>query len=156
DLYYRLNVIRLETPPLRARTEDMPLLAEYLVEQICRRQGIPVRGISADAIERLRRHAWPGNVRELSNVLERALLMSDGDVLEAADLERVMPPPTVPAPATGRAGADAVGLAEAVAHAERNAIVAAIDRCHGNKAQAARLLGISRAALYEKIAALGL
>lgn len=156
DLYYRLNVIRLETPPLRARMEDLPLLAEYLVEQICRRQGMPVRGISADAIERLRRHAWPGNVRELSNVLERALLMSDGDVLEAADLERVMPPPTVPANAAGRAGADTVGLAEAVAHAERNAIVAAIDRCHGNKAQAARLLGISRAALYEKIAALGL
>ncbi|ATE62128.1 sigma-54 interaction domain-containing protein [Thauera sinica] len=157
DLYYRLNVIRLETPPLRARTEDMPLLAEYLVEQICRRQGIAVRGIGADAIARLRRHGWPGNVRELSNVLERALLMTDSDLLEAADLDRVMPSvavePAWRAAAEGRAPA---GLAETVAQAERRAIHAAIEACHGNKAKAARMLGISRAALYEKIAVLGL
>ena len=151
DLYYRLNVITLNTPPLRGRLEDLPLLAEYLVDHICRQQGIPVHGISPTGIERLRRHDWPGNVRELSNVLERALLMSDGDILEAADLDPVMPPPSVAPLPTGGMG----GIAEAVAQAEREAILAALRSSLGNKAQAARLLGISRAALYEKIAVLG-
>jgi transcriptional regulator with PAS, ATPase and Fis domain len=151
DLYYRLNVIALKTPPLRSRLEDLAQLAEYLVDHICRQQGIPVRGISPAAIERLRRHDWPGNVRELSNVLERALLMSDGDSLEAADLDCVMPAARLPVHLASPAG----GIAEAVAQAEREAILNALSHSHGNKAQAARLLGISRAALYEKIAALG-
>lgn len=151
DLYYRLNVITLNTPPLRERPEDFPLLAEHLVDHVCRQQGIPVHGISPAAIDRLRLHDWPGNVRELSNVLERALLMSDGDLIDADDLDRVMPaavPPVVPA-------GQGFGMAGAVALAERTAILDALARCQGNKAQAARLLGISRAALYEKIAAHG-
>lgn len=152
DLYYRLNVITLRTPPLRERPEDMALLADYLIELICRQQGMALHGISAPALNRLLRHDWPGNVRELANVLERALLMSDGDVIEVADLDRVMPP----ARGAGAAVAKAVtGMAEAVAQAEQQAILAALRSSHGNKAQAARLLGISRAALYEKIAALG-
>jgi transcriptional regulator with PAS, ATPase and Fis domain len=152
DLYYRLNVMTLMTPPLRERLEDFPLLAEYLVDKICRLQGIPAHGISPAAIARLRLHDWPGNVRELANVLERALLMSDGDLIDVGDLDRVMPAPVVP-PAT--AADDRGSMAEVVAQAERAAIIAALERCLGNKAQAARTLGISRAALYEKIAALG-
>jgi transcriptional regulator with PAS, ATPase and Fis domain len=155
DLYYRLNVIALNTPALRERPEDMVLLAEYMIEQICRQQGIPLHGISAAALNRLLRHDWPGNVRELANVLERALLMTDGDVIEAADLDRVMPKsaplPVVPAVVVD----NVVGIAEAVARAEREAILAALRNSNGNKVQAARLLGISRAALYEKIAVLG-
>lgn len=151
DLYYRLNVITLRTPPLRERQEDIPLLAEYLAEHICRQQGIPVHGISPAAVARLRRHAWPGNVRELSNVLERALLMSDGDQIDAVDLEDVIPP-ALPLPPAERDD----GMAGIVAQAERKAILDALGRCQGNKAQAARQLGISRAALYEKIAALGI
>jgi transcriptional regulator with PAS, ATPase and Fis domain len=149
DLYYRLNVITLKTPPLRSRTEDMPMLAEHLVEHICRQQGVPLRGISAAAIDRLCCHDWPGNVRELANVLERALLVSDGDCLEVADLDAVMPAPSI-VPPTNRL--EIIGV---VAHAEREAIVAALRATRGNKAQAAKLLGISRASLYEKIAALG-
>ena len=152
DLYYRLNVISLKTPPLRERPEDMALLADYLIEQICRLQGIPLHGISTPGLNRLLQHDWPGNVRELANVLERALLMSDGDVLESADLDQVMPKmkaSLVPS------AANALGIAEVVAQAERQAILAALRICLGNKAQAARLLGISRAALYEKIAVLG-
>jgi len=152
DLYYRLNVITVKTPPLRERPEDMGLLADYLIEQICRLQGIPLHGISTSGLNRLLQHDWPGNVRELANVLERALLMSDGDMLESADLDRVMPqvkaslvPPV----------ARVLGIAEVVAQAERQAILAALRSCAGNKVQAARLLGISRAALYEKIAGLG-
>jgi transcriptional regulator with PAS, ATPase and Fis domain len=152
DLYYRLNVITLNTPPLRERSEDMGLLADYLIEQICRLQGIALHGISTAGLNRLLRHDWPGNVRELANVLERALLMSDGDMLECADLDRVMPKvkaSVVPSMV------EVLGIAEVVAQAERQAILAALRICAGNKAQAARLLGISRAALYEKIAALG-
>ena len=152
DLYYRLNVITLNTPPLRARLEDLPLLAEYLVDHICHQQGIPVHGISPAGIARLCQHDWPGNVRELSNVLERGLLMSDSDILEAAELDQVMPPPlSLPPAKNGMAG----GIADAVAQAERMAILAALRQSAGNKAQAARQLGISRAALYEKIAVLG-
>lgn len=152
DLYYRLNVITLKTPPLRERPEDMALLADYLIEQICRQQGIALHGIGASGLDRLLQHDWPGNVRELANVLERALLMSDGDVLESSDLDKVMPPvKAVPAPVAG----SHLGIAEIVAQAERQAILAALRACLGNKAQAARRLGISRAALYEKIAALG-
>lgn len=152
DLYYRLNVIALKTPPLRERAEDMALLADYLIEQICRLQGIPLRGLSTTGLNRLLLHDWPGNVRELANVLERALLMSDGDMLESHDLDRIMPKvkaTLVPSLVNG------LGIAEVVAQAERQAIQAALRICAGNKAQAARLLGISRAALYEKIAGLG-
>jgi transcriptional regulator with PAS, ATPase and Fis domain len=149
DLYYRLNVITLKTPPLRSRTEDMPMLAEHLVEHICRQQGVPLRGISAAAIDRLCCHDWPGNVRELANVLERALLVSDGDCLEVVDLDAVMPAPCITPPI------NRLEITGVVAHAEREAIVAALRATRGNKAQAAKLLGISRASLYEKIAALG-
>ena len=149
DLYYRLNVITLKTPTLRARLEDIPMLAEYQVEHICRQQGVPVRGISAGAIERLRCHDWPGNVRELANVLERALLISDSDCLEARDLDPVMPPPS------RVSVSGSLEIAKVVARAEHDAIAAALRSTRGNKAQAAKLLGISRAALYEKIAVLG-
>jgi transcriptional regulator with PAS, ATPase and Fis domain len=152
DLYYRLNVITLKTPPLRERPEDMGLLADYLIEQICRQQGIPLHSMSTSGLNRLLQHDWPGNVRELANVLERALLMSDGDMLESADLDRVMPKAKV---SLVRPVDKVLGIAEVVAQAERQAILAALRSSAGNKVQAARLLGISRAALYEKIAGLG-
>lgn len=151
DLYYRLNVITLHTPPLRERLDDIEPLVENLLEEIARRHGMPPCEIGPAALERLRRHRWPGNVRELSNVLERAVLMSDVIVLQAADIERVLP--------VGRA-ASPVGaspaIAETVAVAEREAIRGALRSTQGNKSRAAKLLGISRAALYEKMAVLGL
>ncbi|MGE5472453.1 MAG: sigma-54 interaction domain-containing protein [Bacteroidota bacterium] len=153
DLYYRLNVITLKTPALRERPDDMALLAEYLIEVIGRQQDIPLHGISSPALNRLLRHDWPGNVRELANVLERAMLMTDGDIIEVADLDRVMPPPRA-VQLVAESGAS--GIAEIVARAERAAILAALRDSQGNKVQAARRLGISRAALYEKIAALGI
>jgi len=151
DLYYRLNVITLRTPPLRERFDEIQPLAEYLLEEIARRHGMPPCEIGPTALERLRRHDWPGNVRELSNVLERAVLMSDAILLQAADIERVLPAGRA-APPAGASSA----IAETVAGAERAAIRNALRSTQGNKSQAAKLLGISRAALYEKIAALGL
>ncbi len=151
DLYYRLNVITLRTPPLRERLDDIQPLAEYLLEEIARRHGMPPCEIDTTALESLRRHEWPGNVRELSNVLERAVLMSDALVLQAADIAQVLPAGRA-APPAGASPA----IAATVAGAEREAIRSALRSTHGNKSQAAKLLGISRAALYEKIAALGL
>ncbi|HJV27924.1 MAG TPA: sigma 54-interacting transcriptional regulator [Aromatoleum sp.] len=156
DLYYRLNVITLVPPPLRERPEDLRVLAEHLLDATCRHQGLPVVGITPAAIERLERHDWPGNVRELSNVLERAVLMTDSEVLDVEDLERVMPAPRKVASPENVPATAAVSLSEAVAEAERRAIHTALRSHGGNKAQAAKTLGISRAALYEKIAALGL
>jgi DNA-binding NtrC family response regulator len=154
DLYYRLNVIVLKTPSLRQRLDDFPILAEHLIDQICRRLGIPQRGISPGAVARLRQHDWPGNVRELSNILERALLMSDKDMLETGDIDAVMPAPVLVLPLA--AHPDHPGIALAVARAEAEAIGAALQTAGGNKSKAAKLLGISRAALYAKIAALDL
>ena len=150
DLYYRLNVITLRTPPLRERFEDIQQLAEYLLEEIARRHGMPPCEIGSPALDRLCRHNWPGNVRELSNVLERAVLMSDAIVLQAADIERVLPVARSVPPA----GAP-LAIADTVAGAEREAIRNALRSTQGNKSQAAKLLGISRAAFYEKMSALG-
>ncbi|MGL5633001.1 MAG: sigma-54 interaction domain-containing protein [Azovibrio sp.] len=149
DLYYRLNVLTLTPPPLRNRMEDLPLLAESLIEQICRQQGIPLRGISESGMARLQHYDWPGNVRELANILERALLISDDDNLDTGELDAVMPAPRI-SPTTPN-----LGIAEIVAQTERKVIHAALQTARGNKTLAAKLLGISRAALYEKIASLG-
>ncbi|HRH74581.1 MAG TPA: sigma 54-interacting transcriptional regulator [Zoogloea sp.] len=154
DLFYRLNVMTLDVPPLRARLDDLPIIAESLADSIARRLGEPPRSMAPGALAYLARHSWPGNVRELSNVIERALLMSDADTLEQDDFAPILPgleakPRTPP-------GARSRTLESVQQDAEREAIVAAIAAASGNKAQAARNLGISRASLYEKIGALGI
>ncbi|HEY6895852.1 MAG TPA: sigma 54-interacting transcriptional regulator [Rhodocyclaceae bacterium] len=154
DLFYRLNVLTLDVPPLRERLDDLPLIAEALADALARRLGEPPRSISRPALDLLARYPWPGNVRELANVLERALLMSDADALDQADFEQVLPRL---APAAAPAASDAPQTLEQIQRAaERQAITDALAACQGNKAQAARRLGISRASLYEKLAALGI
>jgi transcriptional regulator with PAS, ATPase and Fis domain len=152
DLFYRLNVVQLTMPPLRQRISDLPLLCEVKLEALCRKLGMPPHEIAPEALRRLEAHDWPGNVRELQNVLERALMMSDGDVLGIADIDAVLPP--------AQAGMSAPGagpsLADAIAEAEKAAIRRALAACGGNKAKAAVELGISRTSLYEKIALLGI
>jgi transcriptional regulator with PAS, ATPase and Fis domain len=154
DLFYRLNVMTLDVPPLRERLDDLPLISESLAEALTRQLGEHPRSIAAPALDYLALHSWPGNVRELSNVLERALLMSDADRLERSDFEQILPglgAHTEPAASRG-----ARTLEQLQQDTERQAIVAAIAAARGNKAQAARSLGISRASLYEKLAALGI
>ncbi len=155
DLFYRLNVMTLDVPPLRERLEDLPLISEALADSLARQLGEHPRGISAAALEYLARHPWPGNVRELSNVLERALLMSDADRLERADFEQILPG-LAQLPSTEPIQTGARTLDQLQQDTERRAIAAAIAAARGNKAQAARSLGISRASLYEKIATLGI
>jgi transcriptional regulator with PAS, ATPase and Fis domain len=150
DLYYRLNVLELKLPALRDRIEDLPMVAERALDEIGSRVGQPVE-LDAGALALLARHHWPGNVRELHNVLERTVMLNESPLLKAEHLARVLPESRA-APTPARAGA----LADAVAQAERRAIQLALEASRGNKAAAAQALGISRAALYEKLAALGL
>ncbi|RYF17040.1 MAG: AAA family ATPase [Comamonadaceae bacterium] len=160
DLYYRLNVLPVKVPPLRERRADIPALAEVLIEDIAMRNGAAPFELDADALAMLSSQRWRGNIRELRNVLEQAAMRSDSpqideallaQVLADAGIERV---PPAPQPAQ-RAGAAAAGtlrpLGEQVAEVERRAIRAALEATGGNKLAAAKLLGISRAKLYERL-----
>ncbi len=162
DLYYRLNVLTLKLPPLRERLDDIPLLVERLLEDIGARMGQSI-DIDAEAMAVLKQHDWPGNVRELRHTLERALLQHDTAHLGAEHIAAALPEhrhasapePVAPQPAANTA-APVQPLAEAVLAAERLAIIAALQAQGGSKVAAARALGISRAALYQKLAAHGL
>jgi DNA-binding NtrC family response regulator len=152
DLYYRINVFPIHIPPLRQRSEDIEPLANRALEGFAERIGMRAR-LSQAALDTLRSYAWPGNVRELMNVLERALLLSRGGVIEDIALPEspATRPPGAPLPDT-----DVVALSDAVARAERAVIQAALERTGDNKAQAAKLLGISVRTLFYKLEKLGL
>jgi len=136
DLYYRLNVLRLDMPALRERPEDVPLLARYFFHRFAAEQGAAVNGFSVDALEAMSRYAWPGNVRELLNRVRRALVMCEGRWITAADL------------GLERAAAQIPTLAEARAQAERAALEQALAVTGRNISHAAGLLGVSRVTLY--------
>ncbi len=168
DLFYRLNVLPIRLPALRERLADLEALVEALAEDIARRSGLPHKGLSPEALELLAHQAWPGNIRELRNVLEQATLMTDDSVLTASHfqslidgvprLSAVVPPPAAeaaPRAAVGDAGAAATikPLPQAIAELEQRAIREALEATGGNKLAASRLLGISRATLYEKLGA---
>ncbi|MEC7814694.1 MAG: sigma 54-interacting transcriptional regulator [Pseudomonadota bacterium] len=153
DLYYRLNVLEITIPPLRERLADLGVLCEALLGEIC--AGQDLRGEITDAgVTALGAYDWPGNVRELRNVLERALTMTeDGDLLDADAIFRVLP--KVPRRQPGLSPLRPVRpLAQSLAEAEASAIEAALVASRGNRTQAARMLGISRSVLYEKLAKL--
>jgi DNA-binding NtrC family response regulator len=146
DLYYRLNVGAIEVPPLRARREDIPGLAGLFVREAARATGNPAPEIPADVARLLASHTWPGNVRELRNVLERAVILSDGMALSLAQLppeiSRAVPP--APTFATSR------GLAT-LAEMEIGYIRQILAHCAGNKTRAAEILGITRLTLRNKL-----
>ncbi|HKJ02921.1 MAG TPA: sigma-54 dependent transcriptional regulator [Longimicrobiales bacterium] len=150
DLYYRINVFPVHIPPLRQRPEDVEALVGHILGHFAQRLGVRAV-LTPRAVERLRGYAWPGNVRELRNVLERAVLLSDGGQIDDVELGG--------AASTGHAELPPGGverLSEAVARAERVAILAALERTGDNKAQAAKLLGVSVRTLFYKIEKLGL
>ena len=164
DLYYRLNVLPIRVPPLRERLADLESLADALADDIARRSGMPHKSLAVDALELLARQPWPGNIRELRNVLEQASLMTDDLVLGARHFAAVLgtpdaisaPLPAPPAEPAASAAAPRVAgvksLPQAVAELEAQAIREALQATGGNKLAASRLLGISRATLYEKLA----
>ncbi len=148
DLYYRLNVIQIPLPPLRERRDDIPDLARHFAESIGGRK----RGVSDAAVRVLAARRWPGNIRELRNAIERALVLSDNDILEPGDFdfaEKAAAAPETSAPATQTASVPDSG--ETLREVERRHIAAVMERCGGNKRTAAEKLGISRSTLYEKL-----
>jgi len=168
DLYYRLNVLPITLPPLRNRAEDIQDIGEALLERIAQKTFAPQRELAPSAIQAFAAYQWPGNVRELANVLERMTALSDSPVLTAEDVAMVLPgaeaagggetdrPDAAGRPAP-RAGGEGVGsLQDVVADAERAAIAEALRRAKGVKSEAARLLGISRANLYDKLSGYGM
>ena len=162
DLYYRLSVLPLRVPPLRERLQDLEALTDALAEDIARRSGLPHKSLSPEALDLLAAQAWPGNIRELRNVLEQATLMTDDLQLTPAHFAtalRLVPsalPPSAalaarPAPVAEAVGATVRPLSEQVEAVERQAIEAALRATGGNKLAAARLLRMSRAALYDRL-----
>jgi len=158
DLYYRINVFPIHVPPLRERTEDIAALAEATLAHLADHLGIRAR-LAGAALELLQRYPWPGNVRELRNVLERAVLLSpDGNIQDVqlpTTRDGAPSPREIDGTGTGPE-ADIEPLGDAVARAERAAILAALERTGDNKAQAAKLLGVSVRTLFYKIEKLGL
>lgn len=150
DLWYRLNVMSFEMPPLRERTEDIPAMVDHLVRQSAVRLGRKVTGIQDEALWLLQRQPWGGNIRELANVVERAVLLSDGPVLTAAHFN------LGPAVATGSAQALGDRPVETLAQVERSEIVRALQAFGGNQARAAEALGVHRNTLRNKIADYGI
>ncbi len=157
DLYYRLNVVPITLPPLRDRPEDIESIADRILEQLAIQQGTPPRELLESAVQVLRDYDWPGNVRELYNTLERVVALTDAPILTAPHIRSVLPGMQHPAGASVLPlAAGARPLQEVLHAAERHAIAAALEEANGVKARAAKLLGISRASLYERMVTLGL
>ena len=159
DLYYRLNVISLNIPPLRDRLGDIPLLARHFLLQAAAKHGMPEKKLSAEAVRLLSEHTWPGNVRELMNVMEQAAIMSDGSTIGAADLP-FGSAAAGPDGLTVRVPDDVVdlkaALADVVEQTERIMIRRTLERTGHNRTRTAEALGISRRTLITKIQAYNL
>jgi two-component system response regulator AtoC len=152
DLYYRLNVFHLRVPPLRERAEDVRPLAESFLARFGREFGKGTLRLSDDAVARLERHAWPGNVRELQNVMERAAVLAG----PSATIEERLVAELLPSQQSNPAPADGLRLAPAIEETERALVTQALEQCGGNKAEAARVLGVSERTLWYKLKKYGL
>jgi two-component system response regulator AtoC len=149
DLYYRLSVVVIDIPPLRERVEDIDKFAAAFVADFNKARATDVRGISDDALRLLRQYEWPGNVRELRNVIERAMILCSGDLINVGDLpaEILSKEPSmafagnvVPIPPVS----EGVDMEAMVASIKKRMMLEALDQTHGNKSQAAKLLGVTR------------
>lgn len=147
DLLYRINLIQIEVPPLRRRKNDIPLLADYFVDQALRLYALPGKSISEEGKEWLYNQPWPGNVRELKNIVDRTVLLTAGDQIKSEDF--------IMALSTGR---NQIQIASAQRNSsdtldnmERKMIIKAIEECGGNLSKSSEKLGISRATLYRKM-----
>jgi DNA-binding NtrC family response regulator len=158
DLLYRLNAVEIALPPLRERREDIPYLTAAFVRACAGRLGKPIRGLTTAAEALLAAAPWEGNVRELQNVLERACLLADGELVTERDVAAAMPAVSLRGvPRTGVTMADAGGGdRDLLSTVEREHILRALQRTGGNKKAAARMLGVSRRALYRRLERLDL
>jgi DNA-binding NtrC family response regulator len=153
DLYYRLSVIELELPPLRERTEDIPLLVESFLLAYEKRTGFSKKTVSKDVMQMLQRYRWPGNVRQLQNEVERMMLLSgDDSVVQADSLSPAVRGAPVTQSTTDAPGEVSVGnLKSAIEQLERRMIQAAMKLYKNNKSEVAKVLGISRSGLILKV-----
>ena len=148
DLFYRLNVVPIHIPPLRARREDIPLLVSHFAARIGAEHGRGPRIVTAEAMKLLTDYSWPGNVRELKNLIERLLIMTDGDSIGPGDVEDALPPDAGDGPPSE--------IKAARDKAERDAIHGMLRECQWNVSEAARRLGMDRGYLHRKIKRYGL
>ena len=158
DLYYRLNVVRVALPPLRARQEDIPMLAQRFARQSAQHNNLPARAISQEAMRLLMRYDWPGNIRQLENAVEHAVAMSGTrtdilpemlpEELHQPDRARTVPSVTIPD--------EGVDFSSIMSQMERDLILQCLQKTGGNKRQAAKLLSLSRTTLIDKLQRLGI
>ncbi len=153
DLYYRLNVVPIELPPLRQRREDIPLLADHVLRRLAAKYRWPHLSLAPRALAHLVERPWPGNVREMQNVLARAAILTRGQVIGVEDLELV---PTAPEPAAAPPMAGSLQLRDILGETEKRVIRQALEQENWNRTRAAQVLGISRRQLFDKIRQYGL
>ncbi len=147
DLFYRLNVIPIHVPALRERIEDIPLLVSAFVERFCRKSKMSAKRIASDVLRVLSQYHWPGNVRELENIIERAVLLNKGEVLELADF----PEKLLTTPSDTPASATAIPATPTLESIEKAYIHFVMTQAGGKKSEAAKVLGIDPSTLYRKI-----
>jgi DNA-binding NtrC family response regulator len=152
DLYFRLAVVPIQVPPLRERTEDIPLLVEHFVAAITQETGGKSRVVTAGALDLLRHYPFPGNVRELRNIVERLCIMTRGSNIGLEQVQAILPRP---ASAGTSAPAPELRLSESVRDFERKEIEAALLGAGGSMTRAAARLGLERSHLYKKMKRLG-
>ena len=151
DLYYRLNVVPIALPPLRERAEDIPLLVQHFINEFNRKHNLEIQGVTDDANALLKAYSWPGNVRELRNIMERSVVLVKGEWIEEGNL-----PPYIRDPSL-RPERLIFSVGETtVADAERELILKTLERAEGNKAEAARQLGVDVKTIYNKLKTYGI
>ena len=158
DLYYRLNVVRVQIPPLRARREDIPVLVQHFVRESCQHNQVATRTVNQAAMRLLMQYEWPGNIRQLENAIEHAVALSGRseeilptmlpDEFQPAEADRVVPAITIPE--------GGISFASVMTQIERDLILQCLERTGGNRRQAALLLNLSRTTLIDKLQRLGL
>jgi DNA-binding NtrC family response regulator len=149
DLYYRLNVINVKLPPLRDRAEDIPLLTRHFLTRFVAENDKRVSDITPEAMQLLMDYRWPGNVRELENVIERAVVLSTGDVLDVGLLPPTVREPHAPSSARVELPSNGYSLKDAVSSYERQLIIKALDTAGGVQKRAAELLKVKPTTLHE-------
>jgi DNA-binding NtrC family response regulator len=150
DLYYRLNVFTIALPPLRERTEDLPMLVQMFVQHYAEQNHKDVVGVDNDVMEAFRAHPWPGNVRQLRNVIERALIVCEGRMIRKNDLPEDFRSATSP-----DGGFVKIRLGSSLDEVEKEMISRTLEFTGGNKTRAADVLGVSAKTLYNKLERFG-
>lgn len=153
DLYYRLNVISLDIPPLRERRKDIPLLAGHFIARYAKESYKKIKGICEDALHILRGYSWPGNIREMENIIERAVILDTDGIITEEDLPEIIlngSTPVCSEPGAYSAG-EVSSLKEALKEPEKVYILKVLKEVGGNKKKAARKLGVNRTTLYNKL-----